>query len=104
MKTADEIMALDDRPIIEVDIPQWGIKAKVRELDAFTMARISASCRNEDETRDEPKFAGMVILEGSIEPKFEARHLDGLQKKSNGAIEALFLAIVKGKKNAASTS
>lgn len=101
MKTADELMALDDRPIFDVDVPQWGIVAKVRECDVLQITAISKMATLDDGTRDQAEFAARVIVAGCVDPKFEPRHIEQLKAKSNSATTALFAAIISGKKKEA---
>jgi hypothetical protein len=99
MKTAEEILSLDDRPIFDVPVPQWGIVAKVRELDVATMAAISGMCDDGEGKRDRAEFAARVIIAGCISPEFEPQHLEPLKKKANSATAVLLNAIITGKKS-----
>jgi hypothetical protein len=97
--TADDIMKFDDRPVIDVDVPEWGIVAKVREVDAYTLAKIAKSARDEHGERDWVDYSARVIIAGCVEPQFTLAHLPKLKEKSNRALIRLYNAITDGKKN-----
>ena len=101
--TAAQILQMDTRPIIEVEVPELGLTgenaAKVRELTPARMALINDSCEI-DGKKDESKFMARVICEGCAEPKFEISEADALVlNHSNRAVRTLFSAIITGKKN-----
>ncbi len=97
--SADEIVAMDDRPVFEVFIPQWNRTCQVRELDVLTLREISESARKADGKIDEADYSAKVIVEGSVDPKFRIDHIEALKRKSHRAVTQLFNAIMDGKKN-----
>lgn len=96
--TADEIMAMDDRPEFDVFVPQWGKTCRVREPDAATFATISRAARDEDGKFDRVDFLCRAIIVGCVSPKFTLANLAGLKLKSPNAINLLGEAITEGKK------
>lgn len=102
--TADDILALDDRPEFDVYVPQWGVTCRVREPDAETFALISRSSRDVDGKFDRVDFLCRCIVVGCIKPKFGMEHLRRLKDKSPNAINILGEAIAEGKRQPAPTA
>lgn len=106
MKTAEEIIAFDDRPTFPVEVPEWGPDGdntvQVRELSPLLMDYIADSCEIPDgkggTKRNESQYMAKIVVEGCVSPKFSPAHVEALQTKSNRAIRRLFTAIVTGKK------
>jgi hypothetical protein len=98
----DVILACNDRPEETIDIPEWGCSVVVREPDAETMVRISASSER-DGKMDTLDYMSKVIVAGVVRPAMSAAHVEALKKKSNTAVLRLFNRIT-GKKNEQSKS
>jgi hypothetical protein len=96
--TADEILAIEDRPEFDVHVPQWGITCRVREPDAETFAVISRAARDADGKFDRVDFLCRCIIVGCIKPKFGMEHLRKLKDKSPNAINILGESIAEGKR------
>lgn len=101
MSRLDEILSFDDRPVITVDVPEWGEAGKCltfREPDAATSMKIAKSAQGEDGKVDELDLVVKTIIEASVEPKFQPGHIEALKLKSEVALTRIFKAI-KNKKN-----
>lgn len=113
MITAADILKMDTRPIVEIEIAELGLvgdnKAKVRELTPVMMSVINDSCEYETQDGkkkiDENKQMARVIVEGCMEPKWSLSEAEQLiNTGSNRGARKLYAAIIAGKKNAVSTS
>jgi hypothetical protein len=99
MITAEDFLKFDDRPEIEISIPELGgMVIRAKEPDAATALKISKSCTSEDGKLDELEMVLRTIVEACIEPKFEVCHIEALKRKSEITLMRIFRAI-KGKKN-----
>jgi hypothetical protein len=96
-----QILAFPDREAFPVDVPWWKNRiCMVRELDMGTMRTISDSCRDADGKIIDADYAALVVIEGSVDPKFLPEDFEVLKNvKSNRAVTRLFNAIIDGKKN-----
>jgi len=101
--TADQIIAMDDRPEFTVEVPEWGLvgedAAVCRQPDIATLASIEGSC--DDSPEGKRLRAAKIIIEGCVSPKFGIQHIIPLSEaKSPTAIGRLVMAILSGgKKN-----
>ena len=105
-KTAADILAMDDRPIFSVDVPEWDLlgdnAAIVQQADTYTVAKIDES--SEKTPRGMCYRNAKLIIECCISPKFGPEHIEALAlSKSATAIGRLVTAILLGsKKNVSS--
>ena len=94
-KTAAEIMALDDRPVVELDVPIWGmVRARgltSKQLSVFTMAAARMGDGDIREIRERLIRQSLVDAEG--EPLFA--QTDDLSAKSNATVHSLFQQLFK---------
>jgi hypothetical protein len=97
--SADQLFAIDDRPPVELDVPEWGCSIVVRELDAATMATISKSTSRGNDV-DSEEFSARVVFAGIVEPALEPHHIELLKKRNHMAFKRVFDAIVGKKKEA----
>lgn len=99
VKTAQEILDLDDRQAFPVEVPEWGCTVMCRELDAEEALEVSETSRSTITRKmDSKKLISRTIAAGCVEPVFTAVQALQLMKKSNNAINRLFNAINDGKK------
>jgi hypothetical protein len=99
MITAEDFLKYDDRPEIEISVPELGgMVIKAKEPDAATAIKITKSCTGEDGKVDELEMVIRTIVEACIEPKFLVSHIEALKGKSEVTLMRIFKAI-KGKKN-----
>jgi hypothetical protein len=99
--TADQIMAMDDRPEFPVEVPEWGLvgenAAICRQPDILTLSMIEGSCADTPEGKRQR--AAKIIIEGCLSPKFGLQHMELLStSKSPTAIGRLVVAILAGGK------
>lgn len=99
VKTAQEILDLEDRPVFPVEVPEWGCTVMVRELDAEEFLEVNETSRSAITRKvDSTKLITRTIAYGCVEPSFTPVQALLLMKKSNNAINRLFGAINNGKK------
>lgn len=91
----DEILAAADRPIVLVDVPEWGGAVFVRsisgaERDAFELSWAA------DKTNIRAKLAAVCCCDESGDPLFDhADDIAALGDKSGAALDRVFDAATK---------
>lgn len=86
--TLEEILAIDDRPVIDFPVPEWGTTIRLRPLAHGQQYEI-----NQRSTVDGKLDGGLLdlnlLIEGVVEPKFTAEHIGALREKSAPAINRI---------------
>lgn len=98
IKSADDLFAIDDRPVIELDVPEWGCSVLVRQLDARTIAAIAKATQSHDGSIENVEYSARCIMEGMVEPQLEHHHLEKLKERNNAAYLRVFSTIHNGAK------
>jgi len=94
--SAEDIDVADDLPEIEVDIPEWGGKVKVRGLsyDALAHARQQSYDAHKRETNEDELNAWCLAL-GMVEPKITTtRAKKWIMERRFGPINAILAEIL----------
>lgn len=92
--TVDQLVAFDDTKTDYVDVDEWKMSLKIRSLSKADELRLRKEASSRGEL-DEQKLEGLMLVTGILEPKFEKYHIQELQKKSQGAINKVLLAIMQ---------
>ena len=99
--TADEIIAMDDRPEFKIIAPAWGMTeerpGKARIPDALTFAKMGGAYPDTPEGR--VKRNCLMIKECLIAPKFEIHHLEAMAKKNPMVLAQIVEQIGENGKN-----
>lgn len=79
--TLDQLLAVDDRPEAEVDVPEWGgsVKVKALSLASFQKAMEDATVGGKV---DEQRATLHMLLAGVVEPPLTEDHYEMLRQKS----------------------
>ena len=90
--TRDEIVTLDDRPIVIFDVPEWGQSVRLRALSLRQTLALEAAGQ-------EGVQQSLAILQGGIvgedgQPCLSAADAEALLDKRPGAINRLAIAIM----------
>lgn len=95
----DAILAADDRPVAEVDVPEWDGTVLIRPMDALMWSRLVAVLREEkDDTRIRAQSCAACMVDEAGELLFEPGNEDDLQQlmsKNHDAILRVSNAIIK---------
>lgn len=94
----EAILAADDRPVEEVEVPEWGGIVRIRKMDALTWTRLVHVLKGEeDDTRIRAQTCAACMVDEQGELLFEpgneedlalllGRSHDALLRVSNAAI------------------
>jgi len=93
MLSFDEILAAQDLDVLEVDVPEWSGKVKVRELTKAARDRITKEATVNGQI-DNDKLQVLMLAECLEEPKITVEQAQQLWEKSAAAIDKILFAIL----------
>lgn len=91
----EEILAIDDRRFVEVEVPEWGGSVRLAEMSAKQREDYHVLFKTVATERRLSLFAFLVAacaVDEAGDPVFAPEHIERLGKKSAHVIERLFQA------------
>lgn len=96
--TRDQILAANDLPSKEVDVPEWGGKVRVRSItakdrDEFEQALIAArQAKRFAPENVRARYVAACIVDKDGKPMFTGKDVEALGQKSYAALERVYQA------------
>lgn len=81
-----EILGLDDLPVAEVEVPEWGLTVKVRAMDAATWVQAVRMMNRVDDTESRAVAVAYGVIDDEGELVFQLEDIPLLAKKHARAI------------------
>jgi hypothetical protein len=87
--TLEGILSAPDSKEDYVNIPEWGVRVKVKGLTKKEqiLARKKSTSKG---ILDESKLEGLIFVAGMVEPRITPDKVDQLFEKSSGAVDRIF--------------
>ncbi len=98
-RSGQEILALEDLTIEEVDVPQWGCSVRVRTMRAIERERFDMwLAENRMEATDRrayPTLVALTAIDEQGEPLFARESIEALALKNGAAVQRVFAASMR---------
>lgn len=96
--SADQILAIEDRPVERIQVPEWGGEVCVRAMsgadrDAFEAAMLVNGRQSMVNVR--ARAAALCICDDGGKPLFSAQDVEALGTKSGAALDRVFQAVLR---------
>ena len=90
-----EILAADDLPTEDVDVPEWGGKVKIQGLTKAKQQSVRELCMDAEGYLDTTKLEIAMFLNCVSDPEFEESDIDALKGKSAKAFDRVAKASMR---------
>lgn len=96
MGLAEEILALDDRKVVEVEVPEWGgRKVRLMEMsaadrDRYEMENLEAREKKTGARQVRARLVALCLVDEEGKRVFTDQQVDALGAKSAKALDRLF--------------
>lgn len=88
--SAEQIEDADDRPVMPVDVPEWGGRVRVRALSLDAYLDIKDAATNADGSENERQLTALILQAALVdedgEPMFDLAGAERLRGKSSTAV------------------
>lgn len=91
--TLDEIISVQDRPVVDVEVPEWGGVVKIRGLSKGGRQRVRDAAFDAEGNFQAERWEDALILEGLVEPEITAEEVGQLREKAATAVERIISQI-----------
>jgi len=91
--SVDAILAIDDREIHSVDVPEWKCSVKVQPLTKAQEHAIRKRATRGNKV-DEQLVEGLYFVHGVVEPKFTPDQVNRIMEKNSSAVNKVLLKIM----------
>lgn len=88
------ILSADDSSEEWVDVPAWKMRVKIRSLSKADQLRARKKSTHKGVV-DEAKLEGLLLVYGTVEPKFSEDHIDTLFSKQAVAVDTILTRIMQ---------
>jgi hypothetical protein len=96
--TFDEIVGCEDRPVVDVEVPEWGGVVKVRGLSKGGRQRVRDIAFDAEGNFQAERWEDALIAEGLVEPELTIVQVGELRDKAAAAVERVVRAITEESK------
>lgn len=90
MLTRDQILSVKDRPIEEIEVPEWGGSVGIRTISGAERDRWEATFTKDPGANGRASLAALCIVGDDGERLFSAEDLAALGAKSGIALDRIF--------------
>jgi hypothetical protein len=94
IKSAEEILAMPDLKEMQIHVPEWDSRVRIKALSKGRHQAIRKECVK-DGVFDAERWEWAVLRQGIVEPQFTDAQFEQLREKSAAAIELIGQAIIK---------
>jgi hypothetical protein len=92
--SVEDILTAPDIQERVVEVPEWGGAVKIRSFTKARQIQLRSQAVDSKGEVDSERMELLMFIEGVVEPKFEARHIDLLREKSATAMDKVLSAIL----------
>lgn len=87
------LLAVKDSKEEYVSIPQWELRVKVRSLSKAEQVRLRKRSSVHGVV-DDDQLQGLILVNGIVEPKMSAEHIDAMFEKNSGVVDHILKRIL----------
>lgn len=92
--SVEDILTAPDIQERVVEVPEWGGAVRIKSFTKQRQIQLRAQALDQKGEVDSERMELLMFVEGVVEPKFTAQHLDLLKEKSASAMDRVLSAIL----------
>jgi hypothetical protein len=92
--SVEDILTAPDIQEKTVEVPEWGGAVKIRSFTKQRQIQLRSQAVDSKGDVDSERMELLMFIEGVVEPKFSAQHIDLLKGKSATAMDRVLSAIL----------
>lgn len=92
--SVEDILTAPDIQERVVEVPEWGGAVKIKSFTKQRQIQLRAQAVDGKGEVDSERMELLMFIEGVVEPRFSAQHIDLLKEKSASAMDRVLSAIL----------
>lgn len=100
--TLDDIVKVEDRPVVDVEVPEWGGVVKIRGLSKGGRQEVRDAAFDAEGNFSAERWENALLVAGMVEPAITAEEVGQLREKAASAVETVVKSIAEHSKMGAS--